>query len=68
MEYDLIAVLLSVAGVVALTNMGASLQNMFTSVSMTLNSAVAPHVLRPAIVRGKWAWARRLTVTLRLTS
>ncbi|NKB22115.1 MAG: Flp family type IVb pilin [Alphaproteobacteria bacterium] len=41
-EYGLIAALVSVAGVVALTNMGTSLQNMFTAVSTTLNGAVAP--------------------------
>ena len=41
-EYGLIAALVSVAGVVALTNMGTSLQNMFTAVSTTLNNAVAP--------------------------
>ncbi len=41
-EYGLIAALVSVAGVVALTNMGTSLQNMFTAVSTTLNGAVTP--------------------------
>jgi pilus assembly protein Flp/PilA len=42
MEYGLIAALVSVAGVIALTNMGTALQNMFTAVSTTLNGAVAP--------------------------
>ncbi len=46
-EYGLIAALVSVAGVVALTNMGTSLQNMFTAVSTTLNNAVAPPAPAP---------------------
>ncbi|MBK18806.1 MAG: Flp family type IVb pilin [Rhodospirillaceae bacterium] len=46
-EYGLIAALVSVAGVVALTNMGTSLQNMFTVVSTTLNNAVAPPAPAP---------------------
>jgi len=40
-EYGLIAALVSVAAVVALQGLGTSLQNMFTSVSTTLNAAVA---------------------------
>lgn len=41
-EYGLIAALVSVAAVVALENMGTSLQNMFTTVSGKLDTAVAP--------------------------
>ena len=41
-EYGLIAALVSVAAVTALSNVGSSLDIMFTSVSSTLNSAVAP--------------------------
>jgi len=40
-EYGLIAALVSVAAVVALQGLGSSLQNMFTTVSTTLNTAVA---------------------------
>lgn len=39
-EYGLIAALVSVAGVVALEQMGTSLSTMFTSVSNKLDSAV----------------------------
>ena len=39
-EYGLIAALVSVAAVVALENMGTSLENMFTTVSGKLNTAV----------------------------
>ena len=41
-EYGLIAALVSVAAVTALTNVGTSLDVMFTSVSTTLNAAVTP--------------------------
>jgi pilus assembly protein Flp/PilA len=41
-EYGLIAALVSVAAVTALTSVGSSLDNMFSSVSTTLNDAVAP--------------------------
>ena len=41
-EYGLIAALVSVAAVTALTNVGTSLDTMFTSVSTTLNAAVTP--------------------------
>jgi len=41
-EYGLIAALVSVAAVGALTALGTSLQTMFTSVSTTLDAAVAP--------------------------
>ena len=41
-EYGLIAALVSVAAVTALTSVGGSLDTMFTSVSSTLNSAVTP--------------------------
>ena len=41
-EYGLIAALVSVAAVLALQGLGTSLQNMFTSVSTTLNAAVTP--------------------------
>ena len=40
-EYGLIAALVSVAAVVALENMGQSLQNMFTTVSGKLDGAIA---------------------------
>jgi pilus assembly protein Flp/PilA len=40
-EYGLIAALVSVAGVVALENMGNSLETMFTTVSGKLDNAVA---------------------------
>lgn len=40
-EYGLIAALVSVAAVVALENMGTSLEAMFNAVSGKLNSAVA---------------------------
>ena len=39
-EYGLIAALVSVAGVVALEQMGTSLENMFTTVSGKLDTAV----------------------------
>jgi len=39
-EYGLIAALVSVAAVVALENMGTSLENMFTTVSGKLDTAV----------------------------
>lgn len=39
-EYGLIAALVSVAAVVALENMGTSLENMFVSVSGKLDGAV----------------------------
>jgi Flp pilus assembly protein, pilin Flp len=39
-EYGLIAALVSVAAVVALENMGTSLQNMFTAVAGKLDAAV----------------------------
>ncbi len=39
-EYGLIAALVSVAAVVALENMGSSLENMFTTVSGKLDTAV----------------------------
>jgi pilus assembly protein Flp/PilA len=63
-EYDLIAALLPVAGVVALTNVGTSLQNMFTSVSTTLNNAVVPPARQPRLKachrsgerQAWWAW------------
>ncbi len=38
-EYGLIAALVSVAAIAALTAMGTSLQNMFTNVSNELNNA-----------------------------
>ena len=41
-EYGLIAALVSVAAVTALTNVGTSLDAMFSSVSSTLDSAVTP--------------------------
>ncbi len=41
-EYGLIAALVSVAAVTALTNVGTSLEAMFTSVSATLDAAVTP--------------------------
>lgn len=40
-EYGLIAALVSVAAVVALENMGTSLENMFTTVSGKLDAAIA---------------------------
>lgn len=40
-EYGLIAALISVAAIVALTAMGGSLQTMFNTVSDALNTAVA---------------------------
>ncbi|MCG8359293.1 MAG: Flp family type IVb pilin [Kiloniellales bacterium] len=39
-EYGLIAALVSVAAIGALTSMGGSLDTMFTSVSSTLDTAV----------------------------
>lgn len=39
-EYGLIAALVSVAAIVALENMGTSLDNMFTTVSGKLDTAV----------------------------
>ena len=41
-EYVLIAALVSVAAIGALTTMGESLETMFTTVSTKLNEAVAP--------------------------
>jgi pilus assembly protein Flp/PilA len=41
-EYGLIAALVSVAAVTALTSVGTSLDSMFTKVSTTLDAAVAP--------------------------
>ena len=41
-EYGLIAALVSVAAVTALTSVGASLDTMFNTVATTLNNAVAP--------------------------
>jgi pilus assembly protein Flp/PilA len=41
-EYGLIAALVSVAAVTALTNVGSSLDAMFSSVSATLDAAVTP--------------------------
>ena len=41
-EYGLIAALVSVAAIGALTAMGGSLNEMFTAVSAALNSATAP--------------------------
>lgn len=41
-EYGLIAALVSVAAIGALTAMGGSLNTMFTTVSTSLDSAVAP--------------------------
>ena len=40
-EYGLIAALVSVAGITALTAMGSGLQTMFTAVATELNNAVA---------------------------
>ena len=40
-EYGLIAALVSVAAVVALQNLGSSLNTMFTTVSTQLDTAVA---------------------------
>ncbi len=41
-EYGLIAALVSVAAITALTTMGESLRTMFTTVSDALAAAVAP--------------------------
>ena len=41
-EYGLIAALVSVAAVTALTSVGSSLNNLFASVSSTLDAAVTP--------------------------
>jgi len=41
-EYGLIAALVSVAAITALTQMGNSLNEMFTRVSTTLSGAVGP--------------------------
>ena len=41
-EYGLIAALVSVAAVTALTSVGSSLDTMFSTVSTTLNNAVTP--------------------------
>lgn len=41
-EYGLIAALVSVAAIGALTAMGGSLNTMFTAVSTALNTAVGP--------------------------
>ena len=41
-EYGLIAALVSVAAVVAMQNLGTSLNGLFTVVSGTLDAAVAP--------------------------
>jgi len=41
-EYGLIAALVSVAAIGALTAMGTSLNDMFTAVSTALNTAVSP--------------------------
>ena len=41
-EYGLIAALVSVAAVTALTNVGTSLDAMFSSVSSTLDNAITP--------------------------
>jgi pilus assembly protein Flp/PilA len=41
-EYGLIAALVSVAAVTALTSVGSSLDKMFSSVSSTLDAAVTP--------------------------
>jgi len=43
-EYGLIAALVSVAAIGALTAMGGSLDAMFTAVSTALDTAVAPPV------------------------
>ena len=40
-EYGLIAALISVAAITALTAMGGSLNTMFSTVSTALNSAIA---------------------------
>ncbi len=40
-EYGLIAALVSVAAIAALTSMGSSLKTIFTDVSNTLNTAAA---------------------------
>jgi len=41
-EYGLIAALVSVAAIAALTAMGGSLNAMFTAVSAALNTAITP--------------------------
>jgi pilus assembly protein Flp/PilA len=41
-EYGLIAALVSVAAIIALQSLGSSLNSMFTRVSSTLQTAVAP--------------------------
>jgi pilus assembly protein Flp/PilA len=41
-EYGLIAALVSVAAITALTTMGQSLTTMYTTVSDTLQNAIAP--------------------------
>jgi pilus assembly protein Flp/PilA len=41
-EYGLIAALVSVAAILALQSLGSSLNSMFSRVSSTLGSAVAP--------------------------
>lgn len=41
-EYGLIAALVSVAAIAALTSMGGSLKTMFTTVSTDLSGAAAP--------------------------
>lgn len=41
-EYGLIAALVSVAAIIALQSLGSSLNSMFTRVSDTLKTAVAP--------------------------
>ncbi|MEW5703196.1 MAG: Flp family type IVb pilin [Pseudomonadota bacterium] len=41
-EYGLIAALVSVAAIGALTAMGGSLNSMFTAVSTALNNAISP--------------------------
>lgn len=41
-EYGLIAALVSVAAITALTTMGSSLRAMFTTVSNSLQTAVTP--------------------------
>ena len=56
-EYGLIAALVSVAAVTALTNMGASLSQMFTNVSNTLNGFGHDSVIRTAVNRGPSAFS-----------
>ncbi len=41
-EYGLIAALVSVAAIVALTTMGDTLNTLFSTVSNSMNSAIAP--------------------------